>query len=179
MYDLELGAHLRAGERLPPEKREEARALLLKLRKQVVKDFVVHPLLSGRGWRATLAANASAVLVRNVWSHSVIMCGHFPEGVEVFEQPELDEAETRGDWYVRQMLGSANITGPTLLHVLTGHLSHQIEHHCFPDLPSRRYPEVAPQVRAIFDRYGLAYNARPLLQQVASAWRKVVRLSLP
>ena len=179
MYDLELGAHLRAGERLPPEKREEARALLLKLRRQVVKDFVVHPLLSGRGWRATLAANASAVLVRNVWSHSVIMCGHFPEGVEVFEQPELDEAETRGDWYVRQMLGSANITGPTLLHVLTGHLSHQIEHHCFPDLPSRRYPEVAPQVRAIFDRYGLAYNARPLLQQVASAWRKVVRLSLP
>jgi len=179
MYDLELGAHLRAGERLPPEKREEARALLLKLRRQVVKDFVVHPLLSGRGWRATLAANASAVLVRNVWSHSVIMCGHFPEGVEVFEQPELDEAETRGDWYVRQMLGSANITGPTLLHVLTGHLSHQIEHHCFPDLPSRRYPEVAPQVRAIFDRYGLTYNARPLLQQVASAWRKVVRLSLP
>ena len=35
----------------------------------------------------TLAANVTANLVRNLWTHSVIMCGHFPEGVETFEQP--------------------------------------------------------------------------------------------
>ena len=34
----------------------------------------------------TLAANFTANVVRNLWSHSVIMCGHFPEGVETFEQ---------------------------------------------------------------------------------------------
>ncbi|WP_435747777.1 fatty acid desaturase family protein [Nocardioides sp. SYSU DS0663] len=179
MYDLEFGEHLRAKKKMPPEKRDEVIAALRKVRKQVTKDFVVHPLLSGRGWRATLTANAVAVLARNIWSHSVIMCGHFPEGVETFEQPELDERETKAEWYVRQMLGSANISGSKFMHLMTGNLSHQIEHHCFPDLPSRRYGEIAPRVRAVFDRYGLAYNARPLPQQVASAWHKVIRLSLP
>ena len=179
MYDLDLGEHLRARRPLSREKRAEVRVALRKAGKQVAKDAVIHPLLSGRGWRATLAANAVAVLVRNVWSHAVIMCGHFPEGVSVFEQPGLDEHETRGEWYLRQMLGSANISGPTWLHILTGHLSHQVEHHCFPDLPSRRYPEIAPQVRAISERYGLPYHSRPLPQQVASAWHRVVRLSLP
>ena len=43
------------------------------------------PALSGPSWRSTLTANLTANLVRNVWSHSVIMCGHFPEGVETFE----------------------------------------------------------------------------------------------
>ncbi|MBC2960206.1 fatty acid desaturase family protein, partial [Nocardioides deserti] len=71
------------------------------------------------------------------------------------------------------------ISGSKLMHLMTGNLSHQIEHHCFPDLPSRRYGEIAPRMREIFDRYGLSYNARPLPQQVASAWHKVVRLSLP
>ncbi len=58
----------------------------------------------------TLAANFTANVVRNLWSHSVIMCGHFPEGVETFEKRSI-EGETRGEWYLRQMLGSANISG--------------------------------------------------------------------
>ncbi|MDO9494739.1 MAG: fatty acid desaturase, partial [Nocardioides sp.] len=53
------------------------------------------------------------------------------------------------------------------------------EHHLFPDLPSNRYAEIAPRVRQLFERYGLTYNARPLPQQVASAWHRVFRLSLP
>ncbi len=92
---------------------------------------------------------------------------------------ELDEAETRGRWYVRQMLGSADISGPWLMHLLCGNLSHQVEHHVFPDLPSNRYAQVAGPVRELFERHGLPYNSRPLLRQVASAWHKVLRLSLP
>jgi linoleoyl-CoA desaturase len=107
------------------------------------------------------------------------MCGHFPEGVETFEQSALDQHETRGQWYLRQMLGSANIRGSRAMHLMTGNLSHQIEHHLFPDLPSNRYYEIAPKVRAVFERSGLTYNARPLPQQVASAWHRVLRLSLP
>ena len=137
------------------------------------------PVLSGPSWRRTLAANLTANVVRNVWSHSVIMCGHFPEGVETFEQESLNEQETKGEWYLRQMLGSANISGSRSLHLLTGNLSHQIEHHLFPDLPSNRYYEIAPRVRAVFKRHGLSYHAAPLVKQVGSAWHKVVRLSLP
>ncbi len=62
---------------------------------------------------------------------------------------------------------------------MTGNLSHQIEHHLFPDLPSNRYAEVAPRVQALFEKYDLNYHSAPLPQQVYSAWHKVVRLSLP
>ncbi len=76
------------------------------------------------------------------------------------------EDETRGDWYVRQMLGSANLTGSRLFHLLSGNLSHQIEHHLFPDIPAHRYAEIATEVREICERYGLLYNTGPLHQAV-------------
>jgi fatty acid desaturase len=181
MYDLDLGASLREKRGMGPELRADLRKTLAKVRRQVTKDYVVHPLLSlpTGSFLATLAANATANLARNLWSHSVIMCGHFPEGVETFEQDELDESETRGEWYLRQMLGSANISGSPAMHLMSGNLSHQIEHHLFPDLPSNRYREVSVKVQAVFERYGLRYHAAPLPKQVASAWHKVFRLSLP
>ncbi len=179
MYDIELGDHLREGKGFTPELRERVRATLTKAVKQGMKDFVLYPALSGPSWKRTLLANVTANLVRNVWSHSVIMCGHFPEGVETFEQEELDAQETKGEWYLRQMLGSANISGSKAVHLMSGNLSHQIEHHLFPDLPSNRYAEIAPKVRELFHRYGLRYHAAPMPKQVASAWHKVVRLSLP
>ncbi|MCW2845523.1 MAG: Fatty acid desaturase, partial [Nocardioides sp.] len=83
------------------------------------------------------------------------------------------------EWYLRQMLGSANISGGKAMHFMTGNLSHQIEHHLFPDLPSNRYSEIAPKVKDIFQRYGLSYHEASLPKQVYSAWHKVVRLSLP
>ena len=63
--------------------------------------------------------------------------------------------------------------------MMTGNLSHQIEHHLFPDLPSNRYAEIAPKVQALFEKYDLNYHTAPLPKQVSSAWHKVVRLSLP
>jgi NADPH-dependent stearoyl-CoA 9-desaturase len=148
------------------------------VRTQATRDYVVHPLLSGPSAMPTLAANVTANVVRNLWTHSVIMCGHFPEGVETFAYDSID-GETRGQWYLRQMMGSANISGSRFMHLMSGNLSFQIEHHLFPDLPSNRYQEIAPQVRAVFEKYGLTYTSGPLVRQVASAWRKVIRLSLP
>ena len=119
-------------------------------------------MLTGSGKQAlygTLTANA----VRNVWAHAVIFCGHFPDGTDTFTE-EMVEGETRGDWYVRQMIGSANISGSKFMHLMTGNLSHQIEHHLFPDLPSNRYAEVAPKVQEICKRYGLPYTTGPLLE---------------
>ncbi|MEQ4499726.1 MULTISPECIES: acyl-CoA desaturase [Nocardioides] len=179
LYDLEVGETLRAGRRPDAEMRGRIGDVLRRARRQLLKDLVIHPALSGPGWRSTLSATLAANLVRNLWSHSVIMCGHFPEGVETFELDETPTRETRGEWYLRQMLGSADITGPPLLHVLAGNLSHQIEHHVFPDLPSNRYAEIAPRLREVMERHGLTYHAAPLHRQVASAWHKVVRLSVP
>ncbi len=179
-YDIEFRTYSRVPKDERPEWFNKALSQTLKkIRKQALKDYVVHPLLSGPSAPTTLLANVLANVSRNVWSHSVIMCGHFPEGVEAFELHEVPENETRGQWYLRQMLGSANISGSKLVHLMSGNLSHQIEHHLFPDLPSNRYAEIAPKVRALFDKYDLRYHSAPLPQQVYSAWHKVVRLSLP
>jgi fatty acid desaturase len=176
-YDLEIGKQL-AGRGDKEEFKRNGKMVLRKVGRQARKDYLVHPLLSGPSFFHTIAANATANFVRNVWTHSVIMCGHFPTGVETFARASI-EGESRGEWYLRQMLGSANISGSKLMHLMTGNLSHQIEHHLFPDLPSNRYGEIAPKVQEICERYGLTYTQGPLPKQVASAWYQVISLALP
>ena len=177
LYDLEIGRYLKGR----VEKKDfisRGKKVLAKIRRQATRDYVLHPLLSGPSALTTLTANLTANLVRNLWTHSVIMCGHFPEGVQTFSKDSID-GETRGQWYLRQMLGSANISGSPAMHFMTGNLSFQIEHHLYPDLPSNRYSEIAPKVQEVFERYGLSYTTGPLPKQVISAWRKIIRLSLP
>jgi linoleoyl-CoA desaturase len=179
-YDMELGKNLRLSkEERDPGFAPRLRRTLKKIGRQARKDYLIHPALSGPSFRSTLTANIVANVVRNVWSHSVIICGHFPEGVATFEQESVDPDETRGQWYLRQMIGSANISGSKAMHLMTGNLSHQIEHHIFPDLPSNRYAEIAPKVKALFEKYDLNYHSAPLPRQVFSAWHRVVRLSFP
>ncbi|MFC8042778.1 fatty acid desaturase family protein [Nocardia sp. NPDC057353] len=146
--------------------------------RQTLKDYVVFPALTGPLFLSTLAGNAAANLVRNVWAYSIIFCGHFPNGVQTFTQDETMD-ETRGEWYIRQMLGSANIDGGKLFHIMSGNLSHQIEHHLFPDLPASRYPEMAPEVRALCEKFGLPYNTGPFSKQIGSVWVKIFKLALP
>jgi NADPH-dependent stearoyl-CoA 9-desaturase len=177
-YDLELGRAIKKKLTKTPEFKGKLRATLRKIKRQATKDYLVHPLLSGPSFLHTLSANFVANLARNWWTHSVIMCGHFPEGVATFEKHSID-GETKAEWYVRQMLGAANISGSNAMHMMTGNLSFQIEHHLFPDLPSNRYKEIAPKVQAVFEKYDLPYVTGSLPKQVASAWHKVIRLSLP
>ena len=96
----------------------------------------------------------------------------------MFTEAEVAD-ETRGDWYLRQMTGSANIEGGAWFHVMTGHLSHQIEHHLFPDIPARRYPDIAPRVRAICEKHGVPYNTGSFLRQYGSVLVNIFRLALP
>ncbi len=180
LYDLELYKHF-DGDATDEDRARLKRDGLLAARKigrHVLRDYVIHPALSGPNWVATLAANAVADLARNLWANAVIICGHFPDGVDTFATESI-EGESRGEWYLRQGLGSANIEGSPLLHIMTGNLSHQIEHHMFPDLPSNRYAQVAPQVRALMEEHGLHYATGPMPQQLASVWRNVFRYALP
>ena len=179
LYDLEIPEY-KEGLKSKEDMSRDLKAVGVKAVKQFTKDYAATPavaMLTGSGKQAlygTLAANA----IRNVWAHAVIFCGHFPEGTDTFTE-EMVEGETRGDWYVRQMIGSANISGSKFMHLMTGNLSHQVEHHCFPDLPSNRYAEVAVKVKEICNRYGLPYTTGPLPKQVASTWAKVFKLALP
>ncbi len=177
LHDVELDEALRLeGGRVRAS--EKLREVGSKAGGQLLKDYVLFPALAGPGAPATLAGNATANLVRNVWAFTIIFCGHFPDGTHVFTPDEV-AGETRGGWYLRQLLGSANLRGGTIFHILTGNLSHQIEHHLFPDLPAHRYPEMAVEVREICTRYGLPYNTGGLTAQFGSVVRRIVRLALP
>ncbi|CAB4748304.1 unannotated protein [freshwater metagenome] len=186
LHDLEV-ENIVSGKRKLADNKPLYPGLLRKIRRQALKDYVLFPALTGPLFPLTFAGNAVANVVRNIWAFNIIFCGHFPAGVETFSEEEcLDDVddkgepvETRGHWYYRQVLGSANISGGPLFHVMSGNLSHQIEHHLFPDLPARRYPEVAQQVQEICERYGLTYNTGPLPKQVGSVFKKICRLALP
>jgi linoleoyl-CoA desaturase len=132
----------------------------------------------GGSYRAAASANATANIVRNVWAYAIIFCGHFPDQTHTFK-PEEVEGESRGGWYVRQLTGAANIEGSALFHVASGNLGYQVEHHLFPDLPSTRYAEIAPQVKQVCERYGLPYNSGPFLQQLGMVQRTILRLAFP
>ena len=77
------------------------------------------------------------------------------------------------------MLGSANIDAGPVMRFMSGNLSHQIEHHLFPDLPSNRYEEIAVRVRQICEKYDLPYTSGPFLVQYGKTWRTIAKLSLP
>jgi NADPH-dependent stearoyl-CoA 9-desaturase len=146
--------------------------------RQILKDGVIFPAVTGPAWRSTLTANLTANVVRNLWAYAVIFCGHFPDGAEKFTVAQF-ENETHGQWYLRQLLGSANISGGRVMDFLTGNLSYQIEHHLFPDLPSNRYPEIAARVKALCGKYDLPYTTGPLVRQYSLALRTVHKLALP
>jgi fatty acid desaturase len=177
MHDLEL-ERVTAGKASLSEKRGMIGAIWNKVRGQTLKDYVLFPLLTGPSAPFTLAGNATANLTRNLWAFTIIFCGHFPDGTQEFTEEETAE-ETRGQWYYRQLLGSANLTGGKLFHVLAGNLSFQIEHHLFPDVPAHRYAEISVEVREACERYGIPYNTGPLPKQFGSVVRKIVRLAVP
>jgi fatty acid desaturase len=126
----------------------------------------------------TLAADALANVIRNVWSHAIIFCGHFPDQAYTFSEQEV-ENETRGGWYVRQLIGAANIEGTPLFHVISGNLGYQVEHHLYPDMPSSRYSEIAPKVQDICERYELPYNSGRFSKQWYTVHRSIFRLAFP
>ncbi|MHB1808672.1 MAG: fatty acid desaturase family protein [Solirubrobacteraceae bacterium] len=177
LHDLNFEA-IGSGEKSRRQALAELKAIGRKAKRQAIKDYTAFPLLSGRSWRRTLAANFTANILRNVWAHSIIFCGHFPDQTYTFSEDEA-ENESRGGWYVRQLLGAANIEGGRLFHFLAGNLSFQVEHHLFPDMPSNRYAEIAPKVQEICERYGLPYNTGRLRRQLGSVHRKILRLALP
>jgi len=169
--------------------RDDRKATMVRVREfsikaghQLTKDYVAYPALTalspGATFKSTLKANAVANVIRNVWSNAVIFCGHFPDGAEKFTKTDM-VGESRGQWYLRQMLGSANFNSGPVLRFMSGNLSHQIEHHLFPDLPSNRYAEISVRVRALCEKYDLPYTTGPFLVQYAKTWRTIAKLSLP
>jgi NADPH-dependent stearoyl-CoA 9-desaturase len=188
LHELET-ERIRSGEITIADKKETLAGIWRKVKRQTLKDYVAFPLLAGPFAPWVFTGNLTANLIRNVWSYAIIFCGHFPDGTQEFTVEETED-ESRGMWYFRQVLGSANLTGLSprrsarpdsakWFHVLSGNLSFQIEHHLFPDIPAHRHAEISEGVQEICERYGIPYNKGPLPTQFATVIRKIVKLALP
>jgi linoleoyl-CoA desaturase len=178
--------HLELREILKPETRADAvvrlREFSAKSARQIIKDYLAYPAVTSLSpyatFRSTVVANAVANVIRNLWTNAVIFCGHFPDGAEKFTPTDM-VGESAGHWYLRQMLGSANIDAGPTLGFLTGNLSYQIEHHLYPDLPSSRLAEISVRVREVCDKYDLPYTTGPFVVQYTKSWRTIAKLALP
>jgi NADPH-dependent stearoyl-CoA 9-desaturase len=199
VHDLDF-EKIRKGEKSKAQLKRELKDIFAKARTQVTKDYIAWPALSAglsglaelalsrdsekalatarRTYKTTAWANVTANLARNVWSNWIIFCGHFPDQTYTFSEEEV-ENESRGAWYVRQLIGAANIEGGPMFHVASGNLGYQVEHHLYPDMPSSRYGEIAPRVKEICQRYGLPYNTGPFRRQWGSVQRTILRLAFP
>jgi fatty acid desaturase len=177
VHDLDF-EKIRKGEKPKSQVLDELKAIGVKARRQILKDYVAYPALSGKGWKQTLWADVTANIVRNLWSHAIIFCGHFPDQTYMFTEDEVAD-ESRGAWFVRQLIGAANIDGSDFFHFMSGNLSFQVEHHLYPDLPSSRYKQIAPRVKEVCEKYGLPYNTGPFRKQWGNVQRTIIRLAFP
>ncbi len=163
---------------LPISRRELKRAFFSKIGKQGFKDYIFYPLICWPVALQVLTGNAIANVLRNLWTSTIIFCGHFTDGIHTFRENEI-KGESRGQWYYRQILGSSNIKGGKLFHIMTGHLSHQVEHHLFPDVPAPRYREMAPRVQEICLEYGIPYNTGRFGKQYFDVLKRITKYSFP
>lgn len=177
VHDIKIGRFVK-GRMSKAEFRERMRPFLRKAGRLLFKDYVLFPALALWNAPRVLLGNLLANLIRNLWTNAIIFCGHFTRDAHVYMRAEVQD-ESRGQWYLRQIQGSSNLEGSRWFHLLTGHLSHQIEHHLFPDLPAPRYAEIAPQVREICARYGIHYNTGSFLRQYFGVLARIFRHALP
>jgi len=177
IQELEIGLAFK-GRKSWRELWQETKPVVSKIGRQLGKDYLFFPLLAGPFFLPVLLGNLAANGIRNLWTFMIIFCGHFTADAEVFPR-NCVENESRGHWYLRQLRGSSNLKGRTWFHIMSGNLSHQIEHHLFPDVPARRYARIAPEVQEICARYGQHYNTGRLSNQFGQVVWRVFRHALP
>jgi len=131
-------------------------------------NFVLFPALAGPFFWKVLLGNVIAEVLRDLYSAATIFCGHV--GHDVKSYPEGTRAHGRGQWYAMQVESTNDYEVSHPISVLCGGLDRQIEHHLFPTLPPPRLREIAPEVRAICERYGVAYRT--------DTWGRTLRKAL-
>ena len=136
---------------------------------------MLFPLLAGPFFWKVMLGNWLAETLRDIYSAATIFCGHVGEHVKSY--PHGHKAKGRGEWYAMQAEATNNYEVSWPVSVLCGGLDRQIEHHMFPKLPPQRLRQVAPEVRAACEKYGVQYHSASWGRVLADALRWIRRLS--
>ena len=124
----------------------------------VLLHYVLIPLpfllISQWAYFSVLANRLMAEVLTNLHAFIVIVPNHAGEDLYRFDTA----IEGRGDFYLRQIVGSTNYrTGGDLNDYLHGFLNYQIEHHVWPDMTMLQYRKAQPRMAEICRRHGVAY----------------------
>ncbi len=135
--------------------------------------FILLPLpfalLGPWAYASVLINRAIAEVIANLHTYLIIVPSHAGEDIYRFDTP----IEGRGDFYVRQITGSANYrTGGFWNDLFHGWLNYQIEHHLFPDLTMQNYCDAQPRVQEICEKHGVPY----VQESVWTRLRKLTRV---
>jgi len=88
---------------------------------------------------------------------TVFQLAHVVEGAS-FPMPN-DKGEIENEWAIHQLMTTADFAHDNkLLTWFAGGLTHQIEHHLFPQVCHVHYPRIAHIVKATAAEYGLPYH---------------------
>ncbi|MFW7379294.1 MAG: fatty acid desaturase family protein [Oligoflexus sp.] len=120
------------------------------------KNYVFYPMLAGPFFLKVLFGNWLAELMRDIYSSATIFCGHVGADTQAYD--EDTKSLNRGEWFAMQIEASNNFEVTLPLSILCGALNRQIEHHLFPKLPPNRLREIAPEVQAVCERFGVDYR---------------------
>jgi linoleoyl-CoA desaturase len=140
------------------------------------KNYLLFPLLAGPGFLKVLFGNWLAETMRDVYSAATIYCGHVGDDTAAY--PDGTRAHGRGQWYAMQIEATNNFEVSLPISILCGALDKQIEHHLFPRLPPNRLRQIAPEVRAVCEKYGVRYRSAGWGKTLRGALSRVAHLSL-
>lgn len=138
----------------------------LSIARVLFKEYLLFPLLAlatGFGFFKVFLGNLLADVINNYWISLTIQATHLTEPLQSEEA-----LSHKGHWYLSQLDSSVNFKGSRRMSILWGHLNYQVEHHLFPDVPSRHYPDMAREVKAVCLQYGLPYKCNP-------GWGRAIR----
>jgi fatty acid desaturase len=118
----------------------------------------------GPGAAANVLINSiAAELLTNLHAFLIIGPNHTADDLYRFDTP----ARSKGEFYLRQIVGSANYTTGSapgrstlrndVVDYLQMWLNYQIEHHLWPDLTMLQYRRAQPLVAAACARHGVPY----------------------
>ena len=165
-----------------PDRSKESRRLAYKraFRKWLpyyAYNYLLFPLLAGPNFLRVFAGNWIAETMRDVYSAATIYCGHV--GEDVASWPVGTRTQGKGEWYAMQVMATNNLEVSKPLSILCGGLDFQIEHHLFPHFPPERLRQVAPEVRAICNKYGVPYKTASWGATLKKALAWVGKLASP
>lgn len=133
----------------------------------IIGTKVIHVLLfivlpwTVFGFEEMIRSYASMILTTGLIITIIFQLAHV-QRKSTFLQPSQTTGNIETDWIIAQIISTANFGQKSfIVRLLTGGLSNQVEHHCFPEIHPEHYPIVSEFIIEFCDELKIPYNSYP------------------